>query len=421
MEKHDESTVGFSYPVESALLNSPQVGPLSPEESRGFTEAGEAVGPRRRPARRREREIVQEMLSCADIEVGGKRPWDLEVKNEDFYQRVLAHGSLGFGESYMDGWWECNALEEFSNRIQSADLESKIRFNMKALITLVANRSLNFQSRSRAFQVGKVHYDIGNDLYREMLDRRMIYSCAYWKESKDLDEAQEAKLELICRKLMLKRGMRVLDIGCGWGGFAIYAAQKYGVEVVGITISKEQFGLARKLAKDYPVRILLQDYRDLEGRFDRIVSLGMVEHVGYQNYRIFMEKVSQCLGQDGIFLLQTIGSSSTYYTTDPWTEKYIFPNGKIPSLTQLSKAAEGLFVIENIHNIGPHYEPTLLAWSENFERARSLPEAIYDGRFRRMWKYYLRMSAGAFRARRLQVFQLVMTHAGKSGRPGAGF
>jgi cyclopropane-fatty-acyl-phospholipid synthase len=315
----------------------------------------------------------------------------------------------------MDGWWECNALEEFSNRIQRADLESKNRFNMRALITLIANRSLNFQSRSRAFQVGKVHYDIGNDLYRVMLDRRMIYSCGYWEESRDLDEAQEAKLELICRKLMLKPGMRVLDIGCGWGGLAIYAAQKYGVEVVGITISKEQFDLARELAKGYPVRILFQDYRDLEGRFDRIVSVGMAEHVGYKNYRTFMEKASRCLAQEGIFLLHTIGSSSTYYTIDPWTEKYIFPNGKIPSLTQLSEAAEGRFVIEDIHNIGPHYEPTLLAWAENFERARSLPEAIYDKRFRRMWTYYLRMSAGAFKARRLQVFQLVMTHAGKSG------
>jgi cyclopropane-fatty-acyl-phospholipid synthase len=381
-----------------------------------ITEAGEDLRPRRRSVRRRAKEVVQEMLSCADIEVGGKRPWDLDVKNEDFYQRVLAHGSLGLGESYMDGWWECSALEEFSNRIQRANLESKIRFNMKTLITLVANRCLNFQSRKRAFHVGKVHYDIGNDLYHQMLDRRMIYSCAYWKESKDLDEAQEAKLELICRKLMLKRGMRVLDIGCGWGGFAIYAAQKHGVEVVGTTISKEQFALARELARDHPVRILLQDYRDLEGRFDRIVSIGMVEHVGYKNYRIFMDKVSQCLEQDGIFLLHTIGSSSTYYTTDPWTEKYIFPNGKIPSLTQLSKAAEGLFVIENTQNIGPDYEPTLLAWSENFERARSLPEAKYDERFRRMWKYYLRMSAGAFRARRLQVFQIVMTPAGMYSR-----
>ncbi len=417
MEKYDECTVGFSYPVESALLNSAQVGSLSREQSPTFNESAEVENPWRRLACRRAKEIVQEMLSCADIEVGGKRPWDLEIKNEDFYQRVLAHGSLGLGESYMDGWWECNALEEFSNRIQRADLESKIRFNMRALITLIANRSLNLQSRSRAFQVGKVHYDIGNDLYRVMLDRRMIYSCGYWEESRDLDEAQEAKLELICRKLMLKPGMRVLDIGCGWGGLAIYAAQKYGVEVVGITISKEQSDLARELAKGYPVRILFQDYRDLEGRFDRIVSVGMAEHVGYKNYRTFMEKVSQCLAQEGIFLLHTIGSSSTYHTIDPWTEKYIFPNGKIPSLTQLSEAAEGRFVIENIHNIGLHYEPTLLAWAENFERARSLPEAIYDGRFRRMWKYYLRMSAGAFKARRLQVFQLVMTHTGKSGVP----
>jgi cyclopropane-fatty-acyl-phospholipid synthase len=312
----------------------------------------------------------------------------------------------------MDGWWECNALEEFSNRIQRADLEIKFRFNLRVLLTLIANRSFNLQSRSRAFQVGKAHYDIGNDLYRVMLDRRMIYSCGYWEESTDLDEAQEAKLELICGKLMLKPGMRVLDIGCGWGGLAIYAAQKYDVEVVGTTISKEQFALARDLAKDHPVRILLQDYRDLEGRFDRIVSVGMAEHVGYKNYRIFMEKASQCLAEEGIFLLHTICSNSTYYLTDPWTEKYIFPNGKIPSLTQLSKAAEGRFVIEDIHNIGPHYEPTLLAWAENFERARSLPEAIYDDHFRRMWKYYLRMSAGAFKARRLQVYQIVMTHAG---------
>ena len=357
--------------------------------------------------------VVRELLSFGDIQVGGERPWDIEVKNNRFYERVLADSSLGLGESYMEGWWDCRALEQFAERLDRANLPQKVRANFRALAALIAAKVFNLQSRARAFQVGEIHYDVGNDLYREMLDSRLVYSCAFWHNAVNLEDAQEAKLELICRKLKLERGMRLLDIGCGWGAFAIYAAQKYGVEVVGVTVSREQFTLARELARDYPVHIQFQDYRDIQGHFDRIVSIGMVEHVGHKNYGTFMRKVSESLEEDGIFLLHSICSNTTTYTTDAFTEKYIFPNGKVPSLTQLSRAAEGLFVIEDIHNIGPHYARTLLAWADNLERAWPRLEGKYSERFRRMRRYWLRMSAGTFTARRLQVHQFVMTHIGR--------
>ena len=183
----------------------------------------------------------------------------------------------------------------------------------------------NYQSKARAFQIGEHHYDLGNDLFEKMLDKRMIYSCGYWKNAKTLDEAQEAKLDLICRKLYLKPGMKVLDIGCGWGGFAFFAAEKYGVEVVGVSVSKEQIAYAEAKRGKLPVTFLLQDYRDITGSFDRVVSVGMFEHVGYKNYTEFMTVVNRCMKDDGLCLLHTIGATITSFHPDPWIQKYIFP------------------------------------------------------------------------------------------------
>jgi cyclopropane-fatty-acyl-phospholipid synthase len=356
--------------------------------------------------------LVTRTLSRAGIDVGGNRPWDIQVRNSQFYRRVLASGTVGLGEAYTAGWWDCDRLDEFFCRVISMDLGSSIQMNFQTIATVLLARFMNLQARHRAFEVGEKHYDLGNDLYRAMLDRRMIYSCAYWKDANNLDEAQEAKLDLVCRKLDLTPGLTVLDIGCGWGGFAIYAAEHYGVNVVGVTISKEQFHLAQKLCAGLPIEIRLQDFRDIRGEFDRIVSIGMLEHVGTKNYRDFVKIVHASLKPAGVGLLHSIFNNVSTHTADPWIVKYIFPNGVTPSLSQFSKAMEGQLVVEDIQNIGPDYEPTCLAWNENFERSWPELKDRYGESFRRMWRYYLLMAAGNFRARSSQVLQCVVTRQG---------
>jgi cyclopropane-fatty-acyl-phospholipid synthase len=358
---------------------------------------------------------TQEILSSAGIRLNGDRPWDLQVRDGRFFHRVLKEGSLGLGESYMDGWWDCEELDVLFARLVPTDPEAELKKNPHLLLYTLGAKLFNPGRKSRAFQIGERHYDIGNDLFERMLDRRMVYSCGYWKDAHNLDEAQEAKLELICRKLGLKAGGRVLDIGCGWGSFAKYAAEKYGVEVVGITVSKEQLSLGRELCRGLPVELRLQDYRDVTERFDHIVSVGMFEHVGLRNYRIYMEKASQCLKDDGLFLLHTIGSNISEVACDPWLDKYIFPNSLIPSLKQITTAAEGLFIMENLQNFGFYYDATLMAWFRNFNDNWHLLKDRYGERFYRMWKYYLLSSAGAFRCRGLQVWQFVLS---KKGVPG---
>ncbi|MDA8239319.1 MAG: cyclopropane fatty acyl phospholipid synthase [Nitrospiraceae bacterium] len=361
------------------------------------------------------KQIVQNILTPAGITINGSQPWDIRVKNENFYQRVLHDGSLGLGESYMYGWWECEKLDEFFGRIIPSRPEDKIKRKWRLLFHLFSSAIINRSSRSRAFEIGERHYDIGNDLFKYMLDRRMVYSCAYWKDADNLDDAQEAKLDLICRKLALHPGDRILDIGCGWGSFAKYAAGKYGVEVVGITVSKEQMELGKEMCKGFPVEIRMQDYRDLSGVFDHIVSVGMFEHVGFKNYEMFMKTTRRCLKEGGLFLLHTIGNRHTMGSNDPWFEKYIFPNSIIPSMKQISASVEELFVAEDWHNFGADYDRTLIAWFRNFDASWHKLKEKNDERFYRMWKYYLLSCAGIFRSRRLQVWQIVFS---KNGVPG---
>lgn len=361
------------------------------------------------------RDLVREILADTGISINGTNPWDIEVRKEDFYRRVVRYGSIGLGESYMDGWWECESLPELFSRLIPSAPEMKLGKNLKALLFLFQSVVLNPGRSSKAFQIGERHYDIGNELYRLMLDKRMVYSCAYWKDADNLDDAQEAKLDLICRKLGLRPGERVLDIGCGWGSFAKYAAERYGVRVVGITVSKEQAELGRHLCEGLPVEIRLQDYRDVRERFDHIVSVGMFEHVGYRNYRTYMETAGRCLNEGGLFLLHTIGSSTSSSTGDPWVNRYIFPNSMIPSIRQISGAAEGIFVIEDIHNFGAYYERTLAEWLGNFDMSWEKLKENYDERFHRMWRYYLQVFMGAFRARYLHVWQIVLSGKGVPG------
>ncbi len=360
------------------------------------------------------RRRAEQLLSLAGIAVDGERPWDIRVHDERLFTRVMAGGSLALGESYMDGWWDCDRLDEFFTRVLAAELDTKVSPWTDALRVLAA-KLVNLQRPSRAYEIGRRHYDIGNDLFCRMLDTRMIYSCGYWKDATTLDQAQEAKLDLVCRKLRLERGMRLLDIGCGWGGTARFAAERYHASVVGITVSEEQAKHAQRLCEGLDVVIRLEDYRALEGRFDRILSIGMFEHVGRKNYATFMRVVREHLAEDGLFLLHTIGGNRSLARSDPWTERYIFPNSMLPSARQITDAVEGRFVIEDWHNFGPDYATTLMHWHRNFEEHWPEIAAQYGERFRRMWRYFLLSSAGGFRARSTQLWQLVLSPRGIRG------
>ena len=359
--------------------------------------------------------LVSDLLALAGIELDGKRPWDIQVHNDRLYKRVVSEAELGLGESYMEGWWDAERVDEFICKVLRADLQNKVRHNLRFLLHLAAFRLINMQKKSRAFIIGERHYDLGNELFSKMLDKRMNYSCAYWKSAETLDEAQENKLRLICEKLYLKPGMKVLDIGCGWGAFGKYAAQSYGVEVVGVTVSKEQVALGRELCSGLPVEFRLQDYRMLNEKFDRIVSVGMIEHVGYKNYREYFKVADRCLIDDGLFLLHTIGNRVSAKSVDPWTHRYIFPNGMLPSVAQLGKAIEGLFLIEDWHNFGADYDKTLMSWYYNFTRSWDSIKERYGEGFFRMWTYFLLSSAGAFRARYNQLWQIVLSKNGVAG------
>jgi len=360
--------------------------------------------------------ITEEILELAGVKINGSNPWDIRIHNDEFYRRAITEGELGIGESYMDGWWDAEKVDELFFKIMSARLDEKIQRKLSILFRLFTARLFNLQSKRRAFIIGEKHYDLGNELFQNMLDKRMNYSCAYWKDAGNLDEAQEDKLELICRKIYLKPGMRVLDIGCGWGSFGKYSAEKYNVEVVGITVSKNQAELGRKLCEGLPVEFRLIDYRDVNEKFDRIVSVGMIEHVGYKNYKTFFEVANKCLKDDGLFLLHTIGNNKSEKALDLWTDKYIFPNGLLPSVAQLGKAIENLFVMEDWHNFGTDYDNTLMAWYNNFNKNWDQIKNKYSERFFRMWKYFLLSAAGSFRSGRYnQLWQIVLS---KNGIPG---
>ncbi|MCA6217186.1 cyclopropane fatty acyl phospholipid synthase [Ideonella sp. B7] len=366
------------------------------------------------------REALGQWLGLADVRLDGDRPWDIRVLRPEMPERVLAGGSLALGESYMDGDWHCERLDELFTRLIRARLGEQVHSLSLAWHVLRA-KLFNLQNPRRAWQVGREHYDLGNDFYAAMLDARLTYTCAYWQGRGDqagactLDEAQEAKLDLVCRKLGLRPGMRVLDIGCGWGSFMGFAAERYGVQCVGVTISEQQAGYGRQRYAHLPVEFRLQDYRELDERFDRVVSLGMFEHVGHKNYGDYMAVARRCLADDGLFLLHTIGRNDTADGTDPWIDRYVFPNGELPSIARLGKAMEPHFVVEDLHNFGADYDHTLMAWHRNFEAAWPRFAAELGDRFYRRWRYYLLCCAGAFRARDIQLWQWVLSPRGVAG------
>jgi cyclopropane-fatty-acyl-phospholipid synthase len=352
---------------------------------------------------------LAELFTRAGIKINGSRPWDIQIRDSRFYPRVMFGGPLALGESYMDGWWECRALDQFFCKILQSDLDRSLCKQFPMFFNILKSFILNRQNSGRAFQVGEHHYDAGNDLYEMMLDPYMTYSCGYWREADNLNDAQVAKLDLICRKLGLKKGMKLLDIGCGWGSLARYASQHFGTQVVGLTVSEEQVKWIRKHCPDLPIDIRLQDYREVAEHFDAIASVGMFEHVGWRNYRTFMDIVSRCLKPGGLFLLHTIGSNRSVHCCDPWFDKYIFPNGMLPSIQQIGNAIEPYFVMEDWQNLGVDYDKTLMSWYRNFESSWFQLRGKYSERFHRMWRYYLLSMTGGFRARHVQVWQIVLS------------
>jgi cyclopropane-fatty-acyl-phospholipid synthase len=355
------------------------------------------------------------LMQEAGVTLGGARPQDIHVHDPRFHARVLAGGSLALGESYMDGWWDANQLDCFLLHLLQAHLDERVH-SWRELADAVRARLVNVQAGQRSFEVGRRHYDLGNDLYAAMLGQRLVYSCGYWRQAQDLDAAQEAKLDLVCRKLALRSGQRVLDIGCGWGEALKFACERYGVSGVGVTISEEQAAYARGRCAGLPVEIRLQDYRALDERFDAVFSIGMFEHVGERNYRAFFDVARRCLAPDGLLLLHTIGRNVSGHRTDPWIARYIFPNSMLPSAAQITRAFEGRFVLEDWHGFGTDYDLTLQAWRRNVEAAwPRLDRQRYDERFKRMWRFYLAGSMAAFRCRHAQLWQLVLSPEGVPG------
>ena len=365
--------------------------------------------------------LIKSLFELADIEINGSKPWDIQVHDERFYRRVLKDKSLGLGEAYMDGWWSAESVDSFICKVLRARLDEKLKDNWRLTLQLVLSQFCNHQTHNRSLEVAKMHYNLDNDMYGLMLGPTMSYTCAYWKDAKTLEQAQDNKHDLVCRKLDLKPGDRVLELGCGWGGFAEFASKNYGCSLVSVNISSEQVRYARERCKGLPVTFYQCDYRDdktynKEGAlFDKVVSIGMCEHVGHRNYKVFLDTVHRNLKEDGLFLLHTIGGNFKTTQCEPWTHKYIFPNGVLPAIQGLGLAMDHTFVLEDWHNFGPYYDPTLMAWHKNFVENWNKINQKYDERFYRMWTYYLLSCAGMFRARAAQLWQVVMS---KGSRPG---
>ncbi|MGE0861460.1 MAG: cyclopropane fatty acyl phospholipid synthase [Gammaproteobacteria bacterium] len=353
------------------------------------------------------------LLHEADVALDGRRPWDLRVHDARLWRRIALTGTRGLGDAYVDGWWDVERLDLLFARLIEARADRRA-WNLPRRALRLAHRVANHQTVTRAREVGTRHYDLDPRLYAAMLDKRMVYTCAYWARATTLDQAQEDKLELVCRKLQLEPGMRVLDVGCGWGSFARYVAERHGAHVVGVTISRQQAEHARLACAGLPVEIRDQDYRLVDERFDRIVSLGMFEHVGSRNYATYMQKLRDCLVSDGLCVLQTVGLPDDGPGMDPWVTHHIFPNSQVPSAARLVQAVQNRLRIEDWHCFGPDYIRTLRAWHGNFRDAWPRLRELFEPRFFRLWSYYLLMFAGVFRARGLDLWQLVLAAPGRT-------
>ena len=363
---------------------------------------------------------VRDLLAEADVRINGSRPCDVIVNDERLFRRLIIDGTMGLGDAYVDGWWDCAAIDDFFDRILTADVPARVgRLDWRTLFDAVMQRVVNRQSLARAQRNGERHYDIGNDLFGAMLDRRMAYTCAYWRDAQTLDEAQQDKLDLVCRKIDVRPGQRILDAGCGWGAFAQFAAEQYEARIIGVTVSGQQVKLARQRCEGLPVEIRLQDYRQVDHRFDHVVSIGMLEHVGPKNYRTCLEKFHECLNDYGLCLIHTMGARTSFPNAKDieamWMTRRIFPGLVLPSMKHFGAAIDGLFVVEDVQNFGADYDHTCMAWFANFDAAWPKLRDRYGPRFYRMWKYYLLSAAGAFRSRKYQLWQFVLSKRGVRG------
>ncbi len=358
-------------------------------------------------------------LNKAGIEVNGPNPWDMRIHRPETISRISKDPSLGGGESYMDGWWDCDRLDDFFYRI-FRNIELRELYNPSTFLKFkIKNLLIHPNNKHRSLRVAEQHYNIGNHLYQVMLGESMAYTCGYWKNATNLNEAQYNKYDLICKKLDLQPGEKILELGCGFGGFAKYAAEHYGVEITAVNISRQQMLYAKEICKNLPVKLHECDYRDVQlynpqrRKFDKLVSIGLCEHIGYREYKNFMNIAKENLAEDGLFLLHTIGKNISIQFADSWIQKYIFPSGVLPTVAQISLASEPNFVIEDLHNIGADYDKTLMAWDQNFLENWQHLKPFYDERFFRMWRYYLLSCAGGFRARAMQLYQFIFSPKGK--------
>jgi cyclopropane-fatty-acyl-phospholipid synthase len=338
-------------------------------------------------------------------------------------ERIRREGPFQLGESYVRGEWDFEPLDELMLHVFGAgSAATSPAERLRVFCYLLRSRLCNPQRGRGVFRVAERHYDLGNDLFGVMLDATMSYTCAYWNGAATLEQAQRAKLDLVCRKLALQPGMRVLDIGCGWGNFAAHAAERYGVSVVGVTVSREQACLARERCAHLPVEIQLKDYREVSGLFDCAVSIEMIEAVGMRNLRAFFETAHRSLKPHGLFLVEAISCETVSRCSSAcldqflmWILRYIFPNGYLPKITELAAPCRDLFVMEDLHSFGQDYDRTLLEWAANFESGWKTLGGRYDESFRRRWRFYLLSCAALFRARLVQLYQIVYCKGGRAG------
>lgn len=368
------------------------------------------------------RHTVESLFGRAGIELGGNRPWDVHVHDERFFERLLAQGSLGFGDSYVEGWWDCDRVDELICRVLERDLEDEVGTDWRIHVQLLKAKLTNLQRPSRAADVAS-HYDAGNAFFERVLGPTMVYSCAYWRRAEDLDAAQTAKLELIAQKLDLQPGDHVLELGCGWGSLAAHLARTRGCRVTAVTISEPQATYARERCKGLPVDVVCCDYRDAEvahrGPYHKLSCVGMLEHIGRKNYASFMQRCADLVVPGGLILLQTIGTAVTTDATDPWIERRIFPGSVLPSPVDLTTSTEGKLLLEDWHAFSADYDRTLMAWHANFTAYDRSGELHRDAPFKRTWSYYLQSFAGCFRTHRtIQLWQLVLSRPGTGTRPG---